>query len=60
LHGELALNHISAQTNLERVYNQHDYQAETLAALARWQSHVASLVAPAPGAEIVPLRRSRP
>jgi integrase len=56
---ELALNHVSAQSRLERVYNQHDYQAETLAALKRWQSHVASLVAPAPGAEIVPLRRPR-
>jgi integrase len=59
LHAERALNHVSTQTRVERVYDAHDYEAETLAALRRWQLHVASLVAPSPGAEVVPLRRSR-
>jgi integrase len=59
LHAERALNHVSGQSRLERTYDTHDYEAETLAALRRWQAHVASLVMPAPGAEIVPLRRSR-
>jgi integrase len=59
LHAERALNHVSAQSRLERIYDTHDYEAETLAALRRWQAHVASLVAPLPGAEVVPLRRSR-
>jgi integrase len=60
LHAERALNHVSGQSRLERTYDTHDYEAEVLAALRRWQAHVASLVAPAPGAEIVPLRRARP
>jgi integrase len=60
LHAERALNHVSGQSALERTYDVHNYEAETLAALRRWQAHVASLVAPAPGAEIVPLRRARP
>jgi integrase len=59
LHAARALNHVSGQSRLERTYDTHDYEAETLAALRRWQAHVASLVMPAPGAEIVPLRRSR-
>jgi integrase len=59
LHAERALNHVSGQSRLERTYDTHDYEAETLAALRRWQAHVASLVAPAPRAEIVPLRRAR-
>jgi integrase len=59
LHAERALNHASVQTHLERVYDKHNYEAETRAALRRWQAHVASLVMPAPGAEVVPLRRTR-
>jgi integrase len=59
LHAERALNHASAQSRLERTYDTHDYEAEVIAALRRWQAHVASLVAPSPGAEVVPLRRSR-
>jgi integrase len=59
LHAERALNHVSGQSRLERTYDTHDYEAETLAALRRWQAHVASLVLPAPGAEVVPLRRTR-
>lgn len=57
LHAERALNHVSGQSGLERTYDRHDYEAETIAALQRWQVHVASLVAPSPGAEVVPLRR---
>jgi integrase len=59
LHAERALNHVSAQSRVEKTYDTHDYEAETLAALRRWQSHLAALVAPSPGAAIVPLRRSR-
>jgi integrase len=59
LHGELALNHVSAQSRLERTYDTHDYEAETLAALGQWQASVAALVTPSPGAEVVPLRRPR-
>jgi integrase len=59
LHAERALNHVSGQSRLERTYDTHDYEAETLAALRRWQAHVASLVAPSPIADVVPLRRSR-
>jgi integrase len=59
LHAARALNHVSAQSRLERTYDTHDYEAEVIAALRRWQAHVASLVMPAPGAAIVPLRRSR-
>jgi len=57
LHAERAIAHISGQSTLERTYDRHDYEAETLAALRRWQHHVASLVAPSPGAEILPMRR---
>lgn len=56
LHAERAIAHISGQSKLERTYNTHDFQPETLAALGRWQAHVAGLVDPKPGAEIVPLR----
>lgn len=58
LHAERALNHVSGQSSLERTYDRHGYEAETIAALQRWQAHVASLVAPSPGAEVVPLRRA--
>jgi integrase len=59
LHAERALNHVSGQSRVERTYDTHDYEAETLAALRRWQAYVASLVAPSPGAKIVPLRGTR-
>jgi integrase len=59
LHAERALNHISGQSRLERTYDTHDYEAETLAALRRWQKHVAALVAPSPGAAVVQMRRTR-
>jgi integrase len=59
LHAERALNHVSGQSRVERTYDTHDYEAETLAALRRWQAYLAALVAPSPGAEVVPLRRSR-
>jgi integrase len=60
LHAERALNHVSGQSALERTYDTHDYEAETLAALGQWQAYVGSLVTPSPGAEVVPLRRTRP
>lgn len=58
-HAEAALNHVSGRSALERTYDRHDYAPEVLAALARWQAHVASLVEPRPGAEVVPLRPAR-
>ncbi|MBB3900099.1 tyrosine-type recombinase/integrase [Roseococcus suduntuyensis] len=58
LHAERAIAHISGQSKLERTYNLHDFQPETLAALGRWQAHVAGLIDPKPAAEIVPLRRA--
>jgi hypothetical protein len=41
---ELALNHISHRSALERVYDRADRTAEAVAALTRWQDHVADLV----------------
>lgn len=41
---ELALNHVSHQTPLERVYDRADRSEDVLAALAQWQSHVAKIV----------------
>jgi hypothetical protein len=45
---ELALNHISGFSPLERVYNTHPYREEVLAAVLKWQQHVAQLVEPPP------------
>ena len=42
-----ALNHISDRSKLERTYDRYDYQTEAIAALQRWQAHVAALVAEA-------------
>ena len=58
-HAEAALNHISGRTALERTYNRHDYAAEVIAALSRWQAHVAALVADKREAEVVPLGWAR-
>jgi integrase len=58
-HAEAALNHIGGQTALERTYDRHDYAPEVIAALSRWQAHVARLVAAAPAAEVIPIRASR-
>jgi hypothetical protein len=56
-HAELALNHISGRTALMRTYDRHDYRGEIVAALSRWQAHVASLVSDSSHhAHIVPLR----
>jgi integrase len=56
---ERALNHQSAVSALEATYNKHDYETEIIAALRRWQQHVAVLTGEAPdGAEIMPLRRA--
>jgi integrase len=54
-HAEAALNHISGRTALERTYDVHDYAPEIIAAIERWQAHVAFLVSETPGADIVPL-----
>jgi integrase len=57
-HAEAALNHVSGRSALERIYDRHDYGHEVLAALGRWQSHVAALVTALPTAEVLPLRRA--
>lgn len=43
-HAEAALNHVSGRSALERTYDRHDYAAEVLEALRRWQEHVAEIV----------------
>ena len=43
-HAEAAINHVSGRSALERTYDRHDYAAEIVAALGRWQEHVARLV----------------
>lgn len=54
---EAAINHVAGQSGLVGTYDRHGYEAEAVAALARWQAHVAALVAPEKaGAEVVPLR----
>lgn len=55
---EAALNHIGGKVGLVETYDRHDYEAEALAALARWQAHVGALIAPQPSAAILPLRRA--
>jgi integrase len=57
-HAEAALNHISGRSALERTYDRHDFAPEVIAAVQRWQAHVASLVTEAPLGEVVPLRRT--
>jgi hypothetical protein len=42
---ERILNHISAQTELERVYDQYGYKDEMKEALAKWEEHIAGLIA---------------
>jgi integrase len=57
-HAEAALNHVSGRTALERTYDRHDYADEVIAAMARWQAHVAALVTEPSKAEILQLRRT--
>jgi len=56
-HAEAAINHLSGRSKLERTYDRHDFAPEVIAALARWQGHVAGLVGAA--AELVPLAERR-
>jgi integrase len=42
-HAEAAINHISGRSALERTYDRHGYADEVIAALERWQTHVAGL-----------------
>ena len=56
-HAEAALNHISGRSTLERTYDRHDFAAEVIATISRWQAHVAGLVTDAPAAEVITLRR---
>ncbi|MBD0273141.1 MAG: tyrosine-type recombinase/integrase [Acetobacteraceae bacterium] len=53
-HAEAAINHVSGRSALERTYDRHDYAAEVVAALGRWQAHVAELVAPAASCSAAP------
>jgi integrase len=43
-HAEAAVNHLSARSALERTYDTYTYGPEIIAALGKWQTHVASLV----------------
>jgi hypothetical protein len=56
VHAEAGLGHVSGRSQLERIYDRHDYTAEAIAALQVWQAHVANLVGT--GAEIVAFPRS--
>lgn len=56
---EACINHVGARAGLVGVYDRHDYAAEVVAALLRWQAHVAALVDHHTGAEIVPIRAAR-
>lgn len=49
--GEAALNHISGRSQLERIYDRHDYSSEAIGALEVWQRYVAVLVAASHQAE---------
>lgn len=40
-HAEAAINHVSGRSALERTYDRHDYAPEVIAALKKWQKHVA-------------------
>jgi integrase len=55
-HAEAAINHLSGRSKLERTYDRYDYADEVVAALMRWQAHVASLVATPVLAEVLSLR----
>jgi hypothetical protein len=56
---EACLNHRGAKAGLVGVYDRHGYADEIIAALGRWQAHVAALVGEAPGgAEVIALRRA--
>jgi integrase len=43
-HAEAAVNHLSARSSLERTYDTYAYEPEIIAALGKWQAHVAELV----------------
>lgn len=43
-HAEAAVNHLSARSALERTYDTYTYGPEIIAALGKWQNHVAELV----------------
>jgi integrase len=58
-HAEAAINHISGMTKLERTYEVYDFAEEIVAALHRWQAHVAGLVTAQPTAEVVTLTGHR-
>jgi integrase len=56
---ELIVNHVSgARAGVAGTYNRSEMMAERRAALERWASHVAGLVAERP-ANVAPIRRSR-
>ena len=44
-HAEAALNHVSGRSALERTYDRHDYAAEVIEAVSKWQAYVGALVA---------------
>ena len=44
---ETLLNHASAKTDVERIYDRYQYLPEMRAALTLWENHVAALMKPA-------------
>jgi integrase len=44
LHAELALNHLTGRSTIERIYDRYSYREEVLAALRVWQGYLAGLV----------------
>jgi integrase len=52
------LNHVSGTVRgVSAIYNRHGYERERAAALEAWSTHVASLIRPAPAANVVRLAR---
>ena len=56
-HAEAAINHVSGRSSLVQTYDRHDYAEEVIAALTRWQAHVAGVVGAA--AEVVSIAKRR-
>jgi hypothetical protein len=53
---EVALGHIINQTELDRAYQKHTFEAEAEQAFYRWQRHLQSLVEGDVGGVVVPIR----
>jgi hypothetical protein len=57
---EACLNHVSgARSGVAGTYNVEEYQEEKRAALERWASHIAGIVAGRKAGEVLPMQRSK-